>query len=568
MKTKSGSPDLHAQREILSTFCSFVEEFNKIPQRQDLKNLGVTKSAVEHHFGNLNKLLDAAKKFRPNLFMKEPDEKLVAKLRSMKSGNYIFTCAVPGQEAFNPFIKALMAFAKKKNARLMIFPIQSIDKNSMLDKNLPSSYLVHDEELLINKNLHIWNFGVKAETANPLSGLDKFTRTSSSIIVPSPKQMHKLIPNMSYLPRALIATGAVTLPQYHKNKSGANASKDHVCGAYYVEIDGEMFFPRNLMALSDGSFIDLGVQYMPNGRSRKLERKEIARVDGDDHAAQADMDLVSTLDEIQQTIPAGIKVSHDLWDQVFNNHHEQHNHILRAQRAMSGESSFERERQITQKFLRDRGKIFDEVVVVPSNHNDALNRYLAAGGYLTDYQNWRDGHHLATAQFSGVDPVKFATLYYEQFNELCNQYFDAVAKGKKNAAIKLSIKPAISNIRFLKSGESFMFGGYELGYHGSDGPNGTRGTPAAMSLVHGPSVTGHTHSPYLFGRNVVVGTGTYLPSSPLSPGYAKGKPSSWLNAFAFVYAPRGHKEGSAQLISVINGRYCRDSGKKTSKKKK
>lgn len=562
----STEEDASKKESIVAEFCDFLSEFNKLPSHQDLKQRGISKKTVEYHFDNLTNLLFAAKKARPDLFMREPSAKLVQRERGRaKSGNILITCAVPGQEANVKFLRSMENYAKRKNVRIMIFPIEGSEKNSLLDRSIPPEYLITDEDYKINENLHIWNFGVKPELAKPLSGLDKFSRATSSIIVPSPKQIYNSVPNMSHLPRALIATGAMTLPKYRRNKSGAKAARDHVCGAYYVEVDGRMFFPRNIKALSDGSFIDLGIQYYPNGNIRKLSKKEIARVDGDDHAAQADSSIVSVLDDVQRKIPAGTKVSHDLWDQLCNNHHEQDNHILRAQRAQSGEASLDWERNVTKDFLKERGKLFDQIVVIPSNHNEALNRFNSQGRYLTDYLNWFSGHNLAVGQFKGVDPVKFATLYFDQYVKLIDRYFEAVKKNKKEV-IRIHVKPEISNVRFLNKGESFVFGGYELGYHGSDGPNGTRGTPAAMSLVHGPSVTGHTHTPYLFGSNLVVGTGTHLPASDNSPEYARGLPSSWLNAFAFVYEPKGYKEGSAQLISIIDGRWCRASRQKKKKK--
>jgi hypothetical protein len=120
----------------------------------------------------------------------------------------------------------------------------------------------------------------------------------------------------------------------------------------------------------------------------------------------------------------------------------------------------------------------------------------------------------------------------------------------------VSAKSALEKVKFLKKGQSFRFGGIELGYHGDEGGNGAKGTPKSMRMIHGNCVTGHTHTPSLYNKSGVVGTSTATPDKDNSPGYSKGKPSGWMNSFIFVYAPKDLNktatEGSIQLCNLVD----------------
>jgi len=80
--------------------------------------------------------------------------------------------------------------------------------------------------------------------------------------------------------------------------------------------------------------------------------------------------------------------------------------------------------------------------------------------------------------------------------------------------------------------------------HGDKGPNGSRGSVKSMEVSYGQSITGHSHTPEIVRGAWQTGTSTYL-----KLGYNKGA-SSWLQSSCLLY-----KDGSRQLINVINGKY-------------
>lgn len=559
---------MNKQEEVLHFVAKYVVRNGRVPAAKDLSDAGYGKKLVEYHFHNLSRLYAQTREEYPEAFkgVFTPDnftDAVMNNLRNLvkKQKTIVVTTAVPGAKVNKKFYQTLKRFCKEKGALLLI----QVSKGNLLalDRDLIDEHIVFGD-LWINKNLKLWNVTAAAEASNPASAFAKYTSSEGSFFIPSPKQVFKLVPTMSRLPRAVITSGAITEPNYPNTSGGAKAHEEHFYGAYIVDLgDNDRFYPRNIQALSDGSFVDLGVHYSSSDKPRKLEPKEILRIDGDHHVIEMDPIIKQVQDRLQKEIPAWCNVSHDTWSQKIENHHDANDFIKRAQLAEEGELYIEKERRITQKFLAERAKSFESVVCVSSNHNDALARFNKEGRYLTNAPNWKIGHILSLAQFYKIHPVEFAINYYDNFEDQMKSFFSKIAE-KNHKKVSLSASPMIPNLRFLKEGESFKFGGFELGFHGSGGAGGARGTPDAMRLIHsgnaaksGGVVTGHTHQPNLFNRSAVVGTSTSLPHQDTSPDYVKGQPNAWMNSLAFVYELKGYKLGSVQLINIIDGKYKR-----------
>ena len=102
-------------------------------------------------------------------------------------------------------------------------------------------------------------------------------------------------------------------------------------------------------------------------------------------------------------------------------------------------------------------------------------------------------------------------------------------------------------IKTLGLDDSFRVLGWELGVYGHVGANGSRGGHNQYKNMNTKMITGHTHSPNRGDGHMTVGT-----LSGLRVGYNKGA-SSWMHANALIYP-----DGKAQLIYIVNGKYCRD----------
>lgn len=481
-----------------------------------------------------------------------------SKAKKQKSQRFVVTANVAGQQIDEKFVKSLLSYCKKKNATLKVLELLPAIKGEECSwDGIPDEARVGLEikEISLNNNCRIRQMYISPTASDPSTGIALGTR--ETIIVGSPKQTYKSVANMERLPRAIISTGCINKPAYAANKNGQMAHLSHMIGAYVVEVkDEDVFFPMNLQSLSDGSFIDRGVRYYPNGKVAKLSPDEIIRVDGDDHAAEIDQRISSLLDEIQKNhVRAHCKVSHDTWSQRVSNHHNIGKFVMNARSMDSGFYKVEQEIDLTRKFLKEKGTLYPSVVVVPSNHNEALGRMIEEGRYIGEGQNWLSGTICSLALYHGVDPVKFATGYYSEFKECLTKFFASV-QADQAAEFKISSKSALKNVRFLNDGQSFKFGGVELGHHGDDGANGAKGSPKSMRQIHGNCVSGHTHVPALYNKSGTTGTSTHLPDHKDSPEYAKNKPSGWMNSFIFVYAPKDLNktgtEGTIQLCNVVN----------------
>ena len=208
---------------------------------------------------------------------------------------------------------------------------------------------------------------------------------------------------------------------------------------------------------------------------------------------------------------------HDLFDGLSVNHHEMDQQILRAKRADQDQLCLADEVHFAAEDINDLHKHVDNIIVVKSNHDEFLARYLQKGLYTKDPHNHRFSLKLALAMLDGFDPVRHA-----------------IEPHIKNPA----------NVRWLERDEDYKIAGVQLGNHGDRGANGARGNLRSMEEAYGSSVTGHSHVPEILRNSWSVGTSSYLKLE-----YNVGA-SSWLHSSCLVY-----ENGSRQLINSINGKY-------------
>ena len=75
-----------------------------------------------------------------------------------------------------------------------------------------------------------------------------------------------------------------------------------------------------------------------------------------------------------------------------------------------------------------------------------------------------------------------------------------------------------------------MIAGVQMGSHGHNGANGSKGSPKQFSALGVPINTGHTHSPSIYGSCYTAGV-----RASLDMGYNVGA-SSWAVADTITYA--------------------------------
>ncbi len=465
MTKKNEDPKAH----IMGTYTKLAEQRRVHPTTSALVRLGITRNMIRHHFGSLTLLHAAA--------------------------------SLKGKDA-PPIPKEL------------------------------ENELIVTQDLALNRSLFVSSIKLSAKHIDPITGLSRIGQRNGSFVYASPKQRLKLIATSNTaLPGALMTTGAITLPDYEPNPDWSHAymskrtayiaDNDHVMGAIIVEIASKTrFHYRQIQADSAGRFADLGKLYSREGAEDFAPE---ALVLGDWHSATNDpvarRIFVEGAKSVASTLQPRIIIVHDGFDGQSINHHEEKNQILRARLANQKLLNLRDEVQRYAADLEMMTHYCEEVVVVKSNHDEFLDRYLAEGRYHNDHQNFEAAVQMAGWAVQGLDPLE----------TLVRSFLSAEAS---------------ASIRFLKRDEDLKIGGIECGAHGDKGANGSRGSLASMEKAYGAYVGGHVHTPEILRRCISVGTCSYL-----KQGYNVG-PSSWLQSSCCIYG-----NGAFQLHNCIDGEW-------------
>ncbi len=447
----------------------------------------------------------------------------MASLEDMVS-RYIVTSAQLGASYSQEFLASLELYAEKRKAEIIIVPINGSKPDEKLHKNLQKYTVTNSYQF--SKNFVLEDFPVKAQQIRPLTGLGRFIQGNKSAVVGSPKQhLEVLATSNASLPKILVTTGAITKPNYNpEDRIGVIADKDHVYGALVVEVDEKAgtFHYRHIRAKkSTGHFVDMGIEYTPSGRIRRSNSEAV--VLGDLHVGQTDKVAYNGSKELIERVKPKYVIVHDLFDGSSISHHDAHKQIYRAQKGARGKLSLTRELKECGSYLVDLQKSLPrggKIIIVKSNHDEHLNRYLEEGRYGDDPENLYLASRLSTAMFEGKDPLK--------------------------EGIKLAYGDFGKNVKFLSRDEDFKVYGIQLGSHGDLGGNGSRGSITSQQINYGKSIVGHRHTPSIRGDAYCVGTLTNLKLD-----YNRG-PSSWLQTNAVV-----NQDGSVQLVNLIQGQYTK-----------
>jgi len=290
-----------------------------------------------------------------------------------------------------------------------------------------------------------------------------------------------------------------------------------------VEVRGNRFHLREVTWDGEG-FTDLDRRYTAGGAEAAPPPE--ALVMGDIHAPHfvSPYVMAATFGQggIVETLSPRRLFLHDLADNRNTNPHELQNRLTRAalvagQRGSRKQGSVEAELEGVASWVVGL-PAFEEVLVVRSNHDDFLGRWLER--QQPEPQNAKLYHQLCYLMLQ----------YHEQH-------------GRFPIPLELALRQnhvLPDNVRFLDVDESYRVGGIELGMHGHHGPNGARGSVRNLSMIGTRSMIGHVHSPGIWQGVYAVGL-----SAVYRHGYNAG-PSSWLNTHGLV-----HANGYRQLVHTI-----------------
>ena len=367
--------------------------------------------------------------------------------------------------------------------------------------------------------------------ANPLSGFETLTGIDSAIFPASKIRMDSIPTGKTEPTKFNWSTGTVTKRNYITKKAGQKAEFHHTYGGLMVEVDWEGdWFIRPLDADGKWRIQDLDV-IVDRGVVTTGNRIESA-TPGDVHWDVIDKTVAEVFwgeGGVLDTLQPRFQFIHDILDQRSRNHHDIGNHHKMFAKWARGVECIKSEVARVAHFTHWANRPWCKTMVVDSNHDRALSRWLLEADFRRDPVN---------AQYY----LKAQSAMYE-----------ALASGDRDFHLLewvLMDAGCAKGIKFLRPDESFLTcikgsgRGIEHGMHGDLGPNGARGGVRNFARLGRKVTRGHEHSASIYDGVHTVGTFTQM-----DVGYNVG-PSSWSHTFGIDYA-----SGKRSMVTIRNGKW-------------
>ena len=526
---------------IVATYKECVKELGDLPSYPDFLEREITRDSIRRYFGNITNLhahmrenysefLDEFFSSVENVFS---DEKTAN--RKFKKKRFVITTAVADSKAHKGFLSAISNYCDHNDAQTIIMPCESVTnsfekKTATFDKvfNNPE-YLFVNEDTKLNENLSLCSIQVSAKQIKPITGLARIGNREGSYVFASPKQFLEYIPSGNQRGKnySIMTPGACTVSNYYSETFVSKrlsyiAEHDHTIGAIIVELDGDYFHFRQIQAdPKTGEFIDLGVNYLPDGTTEDVPLNIVL---GDIHGVQVDKEALSDFMTPLSSKKVDSVFLHDIFDGMSINHHI-FTIYERATRSMNFMDSLMKELRETLEILFsvENNLSPENLYIVKSNHDEFLERYLKEGRYIEDEVNHYTALKIAPALFEGEDVLKRGFLLVAKTDDEIQR---------------------INSWNFLVRESTVEISNVHCSSHGDLGLNGARSSIASLEKIYGDCVVGHSHSPAIQRGVFRVGT-----MSNLDMEYNRG-PSSWTHTNCLVYS-----NGQRQLLNRINSKY-------------
>lgn len=390
---------------------------------------------------------------------------------------------------------------------------------------------VSDEYVQLAPGL-VWcgHVNISPTAEDPLSGLDSYSGRASSIF-PHAKCAMKSVPTVKRdKAKFMWTTGAVTLRNYIQRKAGLKGEFHHVYGALLAEVDSDgHWWVRQVSSDRRGWMYDLDIVAKPDGSVTKHAGVEAIGF-GDIHEDEIDP-MVRKLawgpGGMVDTLKPRFQFIHDVIDFGRRSHHNRRSRHKRFKYFVEGRESVLDEVAGVANFLKEAARPWSKLVIVRSNHDEHLERWLNETDWHEDMVNAEFHLELQTAMLK------------------------AIREGKELNALEWVCRKkfGVKGVRWLKGDESYIIckdasGGIDMGMHGDKGSHGARASLKQFARLGRKVVIFHSHHCGIYGPAWQGGT-----SSKLDLDYNSG-PSAWSHTHVLV-----HKSGKRQMVTMFAGRW-------------
>ena len=375
--------------------------------------------------------------------------------------------------------------------------------------------------------------------ANPLTGLQNYIKATSTIFA-HPKRAIESVDRHSWSdPISMWTTGAISAPNYILQKAGLKALETHTIGCVIVEVDTEdRLFIRNVdIDPMTGEAWDLDL-HIENGyvRLAKSWREDFALpgpvlglgcihrkglnaahargVWGLGGAPEDDLPIIDAMEPCAQ-------IFHDLLDGQSINHHEDSDPLAIYARHAQLRASLDEELSQAAEFLVETRRTGTETIIVDSNHNDFVRRWLLKPSTQIEVQNSKLWHLLNWRMREAID------------------------RGEKPEPFQMVMKERAPDalFRFVGPDDHCEIYGTHFNYHGDRGTGGTKGTTVGLTRLGVRIAKAHDHR--MTWRDLVKSIGNLLGGAE----YATG-PTAWTGAWLLV-----HCNGATQMGNIIGEKW-------------
>jgi len=458
---------------------------------------------------------------------------------------YILTSAQNNTFVNKPFWKNLKALAEHYDAKIMVGtfsynqnaygPLSVKAGTCMASKSKEEEEPWFDPEVepyIVDKRVElgeglVWcgEMNIIPTAEDPLSGLETYSHRKSAIFPHVKLAMRSVATMQGEGTKLNYTTGAVTLKNYIQKKAGLKAEHHHAYACLVVEVnhDGNWWVRQVGAAHSECELQDLDVIVVDGKVTTGNSIESVTW--GDIHATIIDPVVEKISLEMLDYLKPNTQFLHDIMEGASVNHHTVKNNHERFKVYLRGLSNVESELKQTLDKVKEYSREWCKTLVVDSNHDSWVMRWLQEHDYRNDPQN---AVFFLEAQLATYKAIQEGNERFHLLEWALQKY------------------GCPKDIQFLRTDESYIIcnGKIECGMHGHLGPNGMRGTPQNLRRVGRRANTAHTHSCGIYDGLYVAGT-----STKLNWGYNVG-PSSWSNSHVITY-----KNGQRAIITVWQGQW-------------
>ena len=448
---------------------------------------------------------------------------------------YILTAAQDQTPVVQPFWDNLLAYAKYLGAEVVVagFTYNTRSADAAQFDECIRPYISNVQLDIGGRVLFCGEVNTSPTAALPLSGLETYTRAKWGVF-PHPRVELRSIATMWGEPaKQIMTTGACTAPNYLPRKAGVKAEFHHVIGAVIVEIDGDgdVFCRHLLQDPATGGFYDLTDKVEGGEVKRSLSVSGITW--GDLHAEEVDPTVAAASwvaeGNMLDTLCPEYQYIHDLADFTARNHHNIKDPHFRFKRFTAQAECVRAAIDLTANVLSRTLRPYSQTIVVASNHDLMLERWLREADYKDD-------------------PVN--ALYY--LDAQCALYSAMAARDERFSIFEWAVRRALAErgdpadeVTFLRETDSFKVLNIEHAIHGHRGANGAKGHISSFARMGSKANVAHTHAAAIHEGIYQAGT-----SSKLDLYYNRGGLSSWNHAHIVDYA-----NGKRTIVTVSNGKW-------------